>query len=164
MVGDFGQYIGVDVSPQMVRMASAYQIPRASFHAVSGADLRCIPDVSIDFVFSFAVFQHVPDLGAIYSDSFPKRHASCGGGVFRLQTKGLWSLVLGNVAIEAGLSPKPRLGPVRFPFARVRHLDTWQGRALAPPTAVRECGARGLKVDETEGKWTVLMWLGGHKE
>lgn len=64
-VADFATYTGVDVSPEMVRKASTYGIPHATFRAVSGGDLCEIASASVDFVFSFAVFQHVPDKAAI---------------------------------------------------------------------------------------------------
>src|ERR1700722_2816516 len=64
MAADFREYIGVDVSPEMIRRATWYAIPRATFRAVSGADLRGIPAGSVDFVFSFAVFHRVPDKAA----------------------------------------------------------------------------------------------------
>jgi SAM-dependent methyltransferase len=163
MAQDFGQYIGVDVSPEMIRMASAYEIPRAVFQVVSGGDLGGIPDASVDFVFSFAVFQHVPDRGAVLNYFAETARVLCPGGVFRLQMKGLRTWSFGRLALEAGFSDKPRLGRTRSPFVRVRRLDTWQGRSLPPDEAVRECTSHGLKVEEVEGKWTVLMWLGGRK-
>lgn len=65
MSQDFATYTGVDVSPEMVRKASGYGIPNATFRAVSGGDLCEIASASVDFVFSFAVFQHVPEKAAI---------------------------------------------------------------------------------------------------
>ena len=67
MSQDFAQYIGVDVSPEMIRKASSYNLPRAQFQAVSGGDLAGVPSESVDFVWSFAVFQHVPDKRAIFN-------------------------------------------------------------------------------------------------
>ena len=163
MAQDFGQYIGVDVSPEMIRLASAYQIPGATFQAVSGGDLGGIVDASVDFVFSFAVFQHVPDRGAILNYFAEAARVLRPGGLFRLQMKGLRTWSFGRLALEAGWSEGPRLGHARMPFARVRRMDTWQGRSLPPDEALRECTSRGLKVEDVEGKWTVLMWLGGRK-
>lgn len=67
MSADFGKYIGVDVSPKMVRKASSYGFANAEFQAASGGDLARIASESVDFVFSFAVFQHVPDKDAIFN-------------------------------------------------------------------------------------------------
>lgn len=163
MAQDFGQYIGVDVSPEMVRRASEYGVPKATFRAASGGELSGIADESVDFVFSFAVFQHVPDKGAILNYFSETARVLRPGGIFRLHMKGLASVTLGQWAIEAGLSEKARLAHVPVPFVRVRRLDTWQGRSIPPSEAVRECTSRGLRVEDVEGQWTVMMWIGGRK-
>lgn len=163
MSQDFARYIGVDVSPEMVRMASGYALPNATFQAVSGGELAGIPSASIDFVFSFAVFQHVPDKNAILNYFSETARVLRPGGLFRLHMKGLWTLRFGHLALEAGLS-RSLAAQVRLPFLRIRHLDTWQGVSIPRNEAVRECSARGLSVEETEGEWTVMMWLGGRKK
>ncbi|MGH7745209.1 MAG: class I SAM-dependent methyltransferase [Candidatus Dormibacteria bacterium] len=163
MAPDFEQYIGVDVSAEMVRLASDYAIPRATFRTVSGGDLGGIPDESVDFVFSFAVFQHVPDKGVILNYFTEAARVLRPGGVFRFQLKGLWTLALGETVLEAGFSHAQRSGQARIPFVRVRHLDTWQGRSIPPREAVHECNSRGLNVKHVEGQWTVMMWVGGTK-
>ena len=106
MSQDFATYTGVDVSPEMVRKASEYRIPNATFRAVSGGDLCEIASASVDFVFSFAVFQHVPDKAAILNYFSETARALRPGGIFRLQMKGLSALNLGSMAIEAGLTEK----------------------------------------------------------
>jgi SAM-dependent methyltransferase len=162
MAADFGSYIGVDVSPEMIRKASSYAIPRARFQAVSGGDLTGIEDASVDFVLSFAVFQHVPEKRAILNYFSEAARVLRTGGIFRLHMKGVWTHRLGTMALEAGLS-RPLVAGFRLPFLRVRRLDTWQGVSIPPAEAVRECTARGLKVEDVEGEWTVMMWLGGHR-
>jgi SAM-dependent methyltransferase len=166
MAEDFGQYIGVDVSPEMIRQASACGIPRATFQAVSGGDLAGIPSGSVDFVFSFAVFQHVPDKEAILNYFSETARVLRPGGIFRLHMKGLCTLALGRLVVEAGISQNPRLMNAkltRIPFVRLRYLDTWQGRSVRPPEAVAKCESLGLEVTDTEGEWTTMMWIGGRK-
>lgn len=162
MSQDFATYTGVDVSPEMVRKASTYRIPNATFLAVSGGDLSSVPTASVDFVFSFAVFQHVPDKASILNYFSETARVLRPGGIFRLHMKGLAALNFGSTAIEAGLTGK-RFGGTRWPFIRIRRLDTWQGRSIAPDEAIRECTSRGLKVEDVEGRWTVMMWVGGRK-
>jgi SAM-dependent methyltransferase len=167
MVEDFGQYIGADVSPEMIRKASSYELPRATFQVVSGGDLRGIADFSVDFVFSFAVFQHVPDKEAIFSYFAETARVLRPGGVFRLHMKGLWTLALGRWQIEAGLSNSASLAKAhlsRVPFVRLRFLDTWQGRSIRPAEAIAKCESLGLEVLDTEGEWTTMMWVGGRKK
>lgn len=163
MAQDFATYTGVDVSPEMVRKASEYGIGNAAFHAASGGDLSGIATASVDFVFSFAVFQHVPDKAAILNYFFETARVLRPGGIFRLQMKGLSALNVGSTVIEAGLTGKKHFGGMRLPFVRIRRLDTWQGRSIAPGEAIRECTSRGLKVEDVQGRWTVMMWLGGRK-
>lgn len=167
MVEDFGEYIGVDVSPEMIRKASSYGLPRATFRAVSGGDLAGIPDSSVDFVLSFAVFQHVPDKDAIFSYFAETARVLRPGGVFRLHMKGLWTLAFGRFVLEGGFSNNRqvlRAGLTKIPFARVRYLDTWQGHSIRPGEAIAKCKAFGLKVLDTQGEWTTMMWVGGRKQ
>jgi SAM-dependent methyltransferase len=166
MAADFREYIGVDVSPEMIRKAASYQIPNATFRAVSGADLSGIPTGSVDFVLSFAVFQHVPDKAAIFNYFAETARVLRHGGFFRLHMKGLWSATLGRLALEAGFSNNARLVKAhltRVPFARLRYLDTWQGCSILPAEAVETCESLGLKVLDVENKWTTMMWVGGRK-
>ena len=108
MSQDFAQYIGVDVSPEMIRKASSYNLPRAHFQAVSGGDLAGIPNASVDFVWSFAVFQHVPDKHAIFNYFQEAARVLRPGGIFRLHMKGLWTLPLGRLMLEAGFPDRYR--------------------------------------------------------
>jgi len=167
MSQDFGQYIGVDVSPEMVRKATSYGLPRARFQAVSGGDLSGIPDASVDFVFSFAVFQHIPDRGALLSYIAETERVLRPGGIFRLHMKGLWTLPLGRFVVEGGLPHHDRSSRrsvfARLPFIRVRRLDTWQGRSIPRGEAVVQCQRAGLEVLDIENAWTTMMWVSGRK-
>jgi SAM-dependent methyltransferase len=167
MSQDFAQYIGVDVSPEMIRKACSYNLPRAQFQAVSGGDLAGIADLGVDFVWSFAVFQHVPDKRAIFNYFQEAARVLRPGGIFRLHMKGLWTLPLGRYMIEAGFPDRGRdesARGIKIPFVRLRYLDTWQGRSIRPDEAVRECESAGLEVLDTEGEWTPMMWIGGRKK
>jgi SAM-dependent methyltransferase len=167
MSQDFDQYIGVDVSPEMIRQAASYQLPRATFQSVSGGDLADIANDSVDFVWSFAVFQHVPDRCAIFNYFQETSRVLRPGGIFRLHMKGLWSLPLGRFVFEAGFPGLNRKGDVPrlgLPFVRLRHLDTWQGRSIRPDEAVKKCESAGLEVFDIAGKWTTMMWIGGRKK
>src|SRR5947208_3020563 len=58
----FGEIHGVDVSDEMIRLARANlsEIPHVQAHHTSGSDLSLFPDNYFDFVYSYAVFQHIP--------------------------------------------------------------------------------------------------------
>jgi SAM-dependent methyltransferase len=163
---DFGEYIGVDVSPEMIRKASSYGIPNADFQAVSGGDLSEVATQSVDFVLSFAVFQHVPDKNAIFNYFSEAARVLRPGGIFRLHMKGLWTVTAGRLMLEAGFSQNERLVKARLtrlPFVRIRYLDTWQGRSIQPAEALAKCESLGLEVLDVENPWTTMMWIGGRK-
>jgi SAM-dependent methyltransferase len=168
MSQDFAQYIGVDVSPEMIRKAASYGLPHARFHAVSGGDLSGIPDASIDFVFSFAVFQHVPDKEAIFNYIAETGRVLRPSGIFRLHMKGLWTLPLRRFVVEAGLPHRDRSSrhtiSARLPFIRLRHLDTWQGRSIPVTQGVQQCQRAGLEVLDIENAWTTMTWISGRKK
>ena len=169
MAQDFAQYVGVDVSPEMIRKASSYNLTRAQFQAVSGGDLAGIPNESVDFVWSFAVFQHVPDKRAIFNYFQEAARVLRPGGIFRLHMKGLWTLPLGRLMLEAGFperyTDRDKKSPkFKIPFVRLRYLDTWQGRSIRPDEAVQQCETVGLEVLDTVGEWTPMMWIGGRKK
>src|SRR4029077_15688002 len=54
---------GVDVSDEMIAHARKLLInaPNAHPHVGNGTDLAMFPDQSFDFVYSYAVFQHIPN-------------------------------------------------------------------------------------------------------
>ncbi len=58
----FGEVIGVDVSEKMIEMAKKYlkDISNCKVFITSGSDLSVLNDNSIDFCYSYVVFQHIP--------------------------------------------------------------------------------------------------------
>src|SRR5579885_1372917 len=59
----FGEIHGVDVSDEMVQLARKrlQSVPHATVHATSGSDLSLFTNGYFDFVYSYIVFQHIPD-------------------------------------------------------------------------------------------------------
>src|ERR1700682_4929889 len=57
----FGEIHGVDVSDEMIRIARERlkDVPHAHVEVTNGATLAHFDDESIDFVYSYAVFQHI---------------------------------------------------------------------------------------------------------
>ena len=61
----FGHISGVDVSCEMIALAkeNLARVDHADVRLNEGSDLAAFEDESIDFCYSFAVFQHIPDKG-----------------------------------------------------------------------------------------------------
>jgi SAM-dependent methyltransferase len=87
----FDQIYGVDVSDAMVRLAreKLEGIPNAFPYAIGGSDLRMFPDRHFDFVYSYAVFQHIPSGDVVFSYLRETVRVLKPGGIARLQINGL---------------------------------------------------------------------------
>jgi len=87
----FAEIHGVDVSDEMLRRAAEKlrDTPCASVHLTSGADLAMFADGYFDFVYSYAVFQHIPSREVVFQYLHEARRVMRTGGVFRFQLNGL---------------------------------------------------------------------------
>ena len=64
----FSEIHGVDVSSEMVRLArrNLAGVSHAHVHTVDGTSLTQFANLSFDFVYSFAVFQHIPSREVVF--------------------------------------------------------------------------------------------------
>jgi SAM-dependent methyltransferase len=86
----FGEIHGVDVSDEMIGIARRRlaDIPHAHFHATDGASLPQFADESFDFIYSYAVFQHIPSRAVVLEYMREIRRLLKPGGVFHGQFNG----------------------------------------------------------------------------
>src|SRR5580693_3045069 len=82
---------GVDVSDEMIALAreKLRDLPNAHPHVTDGASLAQFPDDSFSFVYSYAVFQHIPSRDLIFQYWREIRRVLKTGGLARLQINGL---------------------------------------------------------------------------
>ncbi len=87
----FGEIHGIDVSDEMIAKAKEKlrNIPNAFPHHASGSDLAQFPDNHFDFVYSYAVFQHIPSGDVVFSYLCETVRVLKPGGVARLHINGL---------------------------------------------------------------------------
>jgi cyclopropane fatty-acyl-phospholipid synthase-like methyltransferase len=131
----FGELHGVDVSDEMVRLARERlrNVHNAHPHHGSGADLAMFPGERFDFVYSFAVFQHIPSRDVVFRYLEEARRVLRTGGILKCQLNGL------------------------PPHAR--QYDTWNGVRISPDE-VREFTRRhDFQLLALEGIWTHYMWI-----
>jgi SAM-dependent methyltransferase len=88
---NFGEIHGVDVSDEMIRLARERlrAIPHAHVHTTSGTGLPQFADQSFDFVYSHAVFQHIPSRDVVLEYLRETRRVLKPGGIFHGQFNGL---------------------------------------------------------------------------
>ncbi|MBL8231896.1 MAG: methyltransferase domain-containing protein [Bryobacterales bacterium] len=131
----FGEIHGVDVSDEMVERARANLrgIAHAHVHRSAGADLRQFADASFDFVYSYAVFQHIPDRAVVDSYLEEAHRVLKIGGLLWFQVNGL---------------PGPS------------HLvDTWSGVRFRPEELLAYANRHDFQLYTLEGVGSQYMWV-----
>ena len=131
----FGEIHGVDVSDRMIRLARERlrDTPNAHPHHGTGSDLSQFADATFDFVYSYAVFQHIPSRDVVFSYLREAWRVLKPGGVLRCQLNGL--------------------------PAHARQYDTWSGVRIAPDEVREFARERGFQLLALEDIWTQYMWI-----
>ncbi len=131
----FTEIHGIDVSDRMIALARERLrgTPNAHPRHASGSDLRQFPDERFDFVYSYAVFQHIPSRDVVFNYLREAHRVLKPGGVLRCQLNGL--------------------------PAHARHYDTWSGVRIAPQELLDFTRDSGLQLLALEQIWTQYMWI-----
>jgi SAM-dependent methyltransferase len=131
----FKEIHGVDVSDEMIRLARERlsRTPNAFPQHGSGSDLALYPDNKFDFVYSYAVFQHIPSSGVVFDYLREAFRVLKPGGYARCQLNGL------------------------PPHAR--HYDSWNGVRITPTEIEAFVESTGFHLLALEQVWTQYMWI-----
>ena len=82
---------GVDISPVMIEKSKTYAADTPNVRtALTDGTFAHLADASLDFVFSFIVFQHIPERAPIRRYVEEAARVLKPGGVFRFQVDGRW--------------------------------------------------------------------------
>ncbi|GAB4357282.1 MAG: hypothetical protein OHK0021_01610 [Bryobacter sp.] len=130
----FGEVHGVDVSDAMISLAQKrlWDLPHAHAHVGSGADLRQFADDSFDFIYSYAVFQHIPERDVVMSYWDEAARVLKPGGLIRWQAS--------NLSAERS------------------EAATWHGCNVSREDVLDFARRQGLRVLALEGVFTQYMW------
>ena len=87
----FEEIHGIDVADEMIRRAerNLADVPHAHVHHAAGSDLAQFADNYFDFVYSYAVFQHIPSRDVVFGYLREVVRVLRTGGVAHLQLNGL---------------------------------------------------------------------------
>jgi ubiquinone/menaquinone biosynthesis C-methylase UbiE len=91
MSWNFGEIHGCDVSDEMIRLAAVKleAVPNAYLMHSDGRSLTGYEDNYFDYVYSYAVFQHIPSREVVFSYLSEARRVLKPGGIVRFQINGL---------------------------------------------------------------------------
>jgi ubiquinone/menaquinone biosynthesis C-methylase UbiE len=139
----FTEIHGVDVSDEMVALGreKLRDLPHARLHATNGASLELFADDSFDFVYSYAVFQHIPSRDVIYQYLHEIRRVLKLGGLARLQFNGL---------------PKESVSEASY--------NTWAGVRFSPGEILEFTMINDFQTLALEGVSTQYMWTTWRKQ
>jgi ubiquinone/menaquinone biosynthesis C-methylase UbiE len=134
---------GIDVSDEMIALGreKLRDVPHAHLHATNGASLELFEDDSFDFVYSYAVFQHIPSREVIYQYLGEIRRVLKTGGLARLQFNGL---------------PKEGVSE--------RSYNTWAGVRFSAGEILEFTGSNDFQALALEGASTQYMWTSWRKQ
>lgn len=132
----FGEVHAVDVSGEMVRLASQAlrDYPHAFVYQNNGKDLAVVPNLQFDFAFSSIVFQHIPSREIIESYVREVGRLLRPGALFKFQVQG-----------DSSIETQPD--------------DTWLGAAFSERQAVDMAFRCGFDPRYRYGAGEQYFWL-----
>jgi SAM-dependent methyltransferase len=135
MSRNFAEIQGVDVSDDMIRLAEERLRGTPNAHPLhsSGSDLAMFPEEKFDFVYSYAVFQHIPSREVVFNYLREARRVLKTGGILRCQLNGL------------------------PPHAK--QYDTWSGVRIAADEIAQFARDEDMQLLVVEQIWTQYMWI-----
>lgn len=140
LAADCGEIHGVDISPEMAARAGEYlaSTPSAHVHVTEANDLAAFAGNSFDFVYSYAVFQHIPDR------SFVERYIDEAYRV--LKPWGVFSAQFNGARPDAA------------------SRDSWVGVWISEQELFAYLKERGWRVLASEGRDTQYLWVAARKQ
>ena len=140
MSRNFGEIHGVDVSGEMIRLAQQKLegVTNAHLKTTDGTDLACYPAESFDYVYSYAVFQHIPDAALVFSYLAEARRVLKPDGILRFQLNGL-----------------PKNG---------KPATTWEGVRIGAGEIAEFAVTHDFQLLALEGADTQYMWVTMRKQ
>jgi SAM-dependent methyltransferase len=158
---EFAEVVGVDVSPEMVgRARELVPSDRVRFVVGNGCSLSSVADGSADFVLSFTVFQHIPDVSVIEGYLAEAGRVLRSGGVVAFQWNNLPGAWLWPARRRVlSLLQSTGLRPERHG----RHAPEFLGSRVTRRRITRALDSAGLDVAGIKGGGTLFAWACARK-
>lgn len=136
-----GRAFGVDISPAMIERSKVFtsKAPNVSTWCTDGS-LAPLPDTSMDFVFSYIVFQHIPDQAPVRRYVEEAARVLKPGGLFRFQVDGRWKR------------------------GQTSDVTTYDGVKFAPADVRALLAGTGLEIADDWGAETHYHWVTARRD
>lgn len=169
----FKKVSGLDVSPAMITQAreNLEALPNVEFYTGNGHDLGNFESGSFDFVFSYIVFQHIPDPTITLQYVEDSGRVLKPGGYFYFQVNNMPEGVKDRLKIRSNAkaflkklkggtdaSQKTGTGP--------SDLDNpaWRGSRVTLDQVEAACQRGALRIERLSGENTQYLWVKAIKE
>jgi ubiquinone/menaquinone biosynthesis C-methylase UbiE len=160
----FGKVYGIDISQEMITQGQQYLAECQNVHlsVCSGTDLHDFANASMDFCFSYIVFQHIPDPAIIVRYIHEICRVLKPGGTAYFQLSTVPPLL---ARVRHGLRLRTRM---RALLRMLRHRGTtgpdyespaWLGSSLSARTLRQTIEDAGLKQKRLRGEGTLYTWV-----
>ena len=167
----FAAVEALDISNEMIKRANGLQehlgIKNVNFRASGGSDLHQYLDESVDFAFSFIVFQHIPEVAIIEGYIREMGRVLKTGGLFRFQVNGYHRRTLPfGYCLMWGKSAAPVAGnswSLSRPHIKFGKLNSWRGVSITAAEVRAACDSAGLSITQITGIDSKTMWVNGKK-
>ena len=162
----FGRISGVDVSGEMIALARENLAAATNATALqnSGADLSEFATESIDFCYSYAVFQHIPEKEVVWSYLREACRVLKKGGLLKLQVSGLPVEETANAyPPRKGWSLRGAVPQVARDSAGGGLADTWRGVSFRPEELADFAAEQNLQLLAMDGFDTQYLWFTARK-
>jgi len=167
--------IALDVSSQMLDRAkhSFPAIENVEWTHANGVDLGNVPSESVDFVFSYLVLQHLPDVQLVYGYIREMFRVLKPSGMCLFQFNGMqeptmnwkgraaWGVLDGLSTI--GLRPVARVGAKLLGLDAEMASKTWHGTSVPAEDIVQAVRASNAAALELQSENTPIAWCGARK-
>jgi SAM-dependent methyltransferase len=162
----FGRIAGVDVSGEMIALAreNLSAASNAAARQNTGADLSEFANESIDFCYSYAVFQHIPDKEVVWSYLREACRVLKKGGLLKFQVSGLPAGEQVNAyPPRNGWSLRGAVPHVARASAKDSPAGTWRGVSFRPEELAHFADNENLQLLAMDGFGTQYLWFTARK-
>jgi len=157
---DFYRLVAVDVSREMLKIARQRVMAKDILWLCNdGISLGPIADHSVDFIFSFAVFQHIPDAASLAYYLEEAGRVLKPGGWFVFQVMNQPHVSVGPWTVSLFVSSR-----YHFPRLRIYKRHVLDASPIRMGTILRSCRNSGLEVVRILHRFTQNTWVWAQKK